>query len=180
MTLQSYIEALGSWYSHDSGRPSVSDGSCRTWTTVFTWGTLNKGKPYFELIVLYLHDLKENSNVWFCIHTEGESGPNPILIYTATSFIPLLHALPNYIQNRFRSEFTVFLTEHAHISATSLFITIQPGSFEQNQIWWIALTVTSRQEIAALIRYITGLYIYIYERQRERDKRRMSNGQKPP
>lgn len=151
--------------------PWFRQALCFRWTLQDLDDRLHLGHPEQRKTILwivsYLHDLKDNSNVWCYIHTEGESDPNPILIYTATSFIPLLHALPNYIQNWSRSEFMVFLTEHAHISATSLFITIQPGSFEQNQIWWIALTVTSRQEIAVLIRYITGLYIYMRDRERQ-------------
>lgn len=43
-SLGSYTEAFGAWYSHGSCGPSVSDGPCRTWTTIFTWGTLNKNQ----------------------------------------------------------------------------------------------------------------------------------------
>lgn len=50
-TLQPYIEALGAWHSHDSCGSSVSNRPCRAWTTIFTWGTLNKGKPHFDSVI---------------------------------------------------------------------------------------------------------------------------------
>lgn len=50
-SLQPYIEAFGAWHSHDSCGSSVSNRPCRAWTTIFTWGTLSKGKPHFDSVI---------------------------------------------------------------------------------------------------------------------------------